>query len=656
LALALGFFRFIVVFLLAFFLLKPLLRSVDRDVQKPIVVIAQDDSKSLVVGKDSTYYRGAYQEQLKQLQLSLEGDYEVRSYRFGDHVENGIDSLKFRDQLTDFSLMMDEINTRYSGRNLGAVIIASDGLYNKGSNPVYAYKKLNVPVYTIALGDTTVNRDVLIAEVAANRLAYLGNKFPVQILTEARKAPGENATVTVSRNGQVLYTEPLSFTGEHFFKTVNVTLDATTVGLQKYSVDISSVKNEITTLNNHADIFIDVLDSRQKVLILAAVPHPDVAALREAIQSNEGYSVDVSLVKDFSGDISKYNLVIFHQLPSFGNIGLGQVRSTLERKIPALFVWGSATDYRVFNELNLGYSLSDYRNNTTDAGGVIAPGFTLFTVSDELAPLVRMMPPLAVPFGEFNYSPGVSVLAQQQVGTINTQQPLISFNSVDGLKAGLISGEGIWRWKLYSFRESGSHELFNELVTKSVQYLASKEDKSLFRVTGKNDFPENEHVIFEAELYNASYEPVMDREISMKLKNEKGEEFSYQFSPAGVGYRLDAGSLPVGNYSYVAMATSDGKPQKENGEFSVSPLQFEMVKTIADHRLLNQFAVENQGAMVYPSDMSKLSEYIRNKKEVVPIVYETRTLTDLINYSWLLVLMLLLLGAEWLLRKRAGTY
>jgi len=233
---------------------------------------------------------------------------------------------------------------------------------------------------------------------------------------------------------------------------------------------------------------------------------------------------------------------------------------------------------------------------------------------------------------------------------------LSAFNEVQGNKFGFILGEGLWRWKSAAFQQSESHDSFNELITKSVQYLASKEDKSLFRVNGKNDFLENEDVVFDAELYNASYEPISGKEISMQIRNEEGKEFTYQFSSSGDLYQLNAGRLSVGNYSYEAKASSEGNVWVERGEFSVSPLQMEIINTIADHRLLNQFARENNGVMVYPNQMQKLVDEITNKKEIVSVSYENKQLDELINFRWLAVLILILLSTEWLLRKRAGTY
>ena len=656
LATGLGILRFVCVTLISLFLLKPLIKTIERTVEKPIIVIAQDNSQSLVVGSDSSYYNNEYKNQLAEFTASFGEDYDVRTFTFGEQVREGIDSLNFDEQLTDYSNFLEEIYTRFSGRNLGAVVIASDGLYNKGSNPVHSYKKLNVPVYTIALGDTTIHKDALIANVAANRLAYLGNKFPMEIIVEGRKAAGETVTLTVSRKGNTLYSQTIPFTEERSFQKVALTLDAGEVGLQRYTVSITRLQDEITYANNGKDIFIDVLDSRQKVLVLAYAPHPDLQAIRSAISENESYQVDVQLAKEFNGSLQDYSMVIWHQLPGMGGIGSSLMTTAIEKKIPGLFVWGAATDFNAFNALSLGVSLGNYRSNTTDIQGSMQDAFTTFNWETSFPSLIRMLPPLQVPFGDLSFSPGIQTAIVQQVGTIKTTKPLIAFNEIRESKFGFILGEGLWRWRSTCFQQSESHDSFNELITKSVQYLAAKDDKSLFRVNAKNDFTENEDIVFDAELYNASYEAVSGREISMKIKNDEGKEFNYLFSANGDLYRLNAGRLPVGNYSYEARASSEGNVLSERGEFSVSPLQLEIINTIADHRLLNQFARENNGMMVRAGDMKTLTDEIRAKKEIVSVSYENKQLDELINVRWLCALILILLSTEWLLRKRAGTY
>src|SRR5688500_3869713 len=114
LASVLGILRFVCVTLLAFFLLKPLIRTINRNVEKPVIVIAQDDSQSLIVGKDSAFHQDAYKRQLNDLVSQFGDNYEIRTYRFGNSVHEGIDSLQYNEKLTDFSGLLDEVYNKYS--------------------------------------------------------------------------------------------------------------------------------------------------------------------------------------------------------------------------------------------------------------------------------------------------------------------------------------------------------------------------------------------------------------------------------------------------------------------------------------------------------------------------------------------------------------
>ncbi len=652
----LGALRFSAITVLCFFLLKPLIKTIDREVEKPIIVIAQDNSESIGATGKTEYYKNEYLAKLRKVKEQLGDDYEVVEYAFGHQVSEGLDSISFNEKQTDFTALFRTLANNYSGRNLGALVLASDGIYNKGSNPLYGYQKLNAPVYTIALGDTTVYRDVLIREVNANRLAYLNNRFPIAVTIEGRKTAGETVNVTLSTKGNVVFSESITFSGDRSFKNLEIFQEATSIGLQKYTLQVTSVSNELTILNNRKDFFIDVLDSRQKVLLLAASPHPDVNALREAISNNDAYSVDTKLASNFSGNLSEYNLVIFHQLPSMNGQGSTLVKNALNGGINSLFIWGANTDFRTFNELNTGFALNDYRTTSTEVYSSLMEGFTLFQTDEVTEGLIQNLPPLSIPFGSFSNSNGASIFVQQRVGQILTGKPLIAFNRINETKVGLIAGEGVWRWRISAFRQFESHENFDALITKMVQYLAAKEDKSLFRVTGAGDFAENEAIVFNAELYNASYEPILDKEIKMSITDETGKEFSFAFSTTDGRYKLNAGSLPVGNYRYLATTVSEGLTLKENGEFSVSPLQAELTNLVADHRMLQQLANENDGQLLSENEVDKIADIIRARKDIISVSYENKQLDDLINFHWLLLIVLLLLSAEWLLRKRAGTY
>ena len=655
----LGVFRFVTLSILAILLVRPLIKTIERDIEAPIILIAQDNSESIAQTADSAFYTSTWKQNLEQLATKLESQYQVVRYTFGDALngETRFDSVDYSAKVTDFSKLLDGLYNRHSNRNIGAVVIASDGIYNAGADPVYAGKKLNAPVYTVALGDTTPKRDLRIVEANANRLAYLGNRFPIQIVSEAQKAAGMLTRITIEHNGQTVYSESLTIGNDYLLDTRTAILEARGSGLQRYTIRIEGVKNEVTLVNNRRDVYIDVLENRQKVLILAAAPHPDIAALRKSIESNENYQGTVATAQEFTGKINDYSLVVFHQIPSQSGFGNAFLAERLVASQPFLVVVGAETNLQGFNSLKLGYSFVGARGNaSTDVQAVASKGFSLFTLDDEANRMIRDFPPLAVPFGDLESAPGSVPLLLRRIGPIETETTLVGFNQVNGVKFGLIAGEGIWRWRLVQFLKNGNHTRFDKLMSSMVQYLASRDDRRQFRVTAPRDVRENERIIFTAEVYNAAYEIITDPEVQLELRNANDEVYTFGFGRSGNGYRADLGTLPAGDYTWLAKTSVGGKIIEERGELTLTALQLESARMEADHGLLNRLAQENGGALYTPDQLDALAQAILSSEDLVTVSYERTKLSDAIHLWVILVILLALLSLEWLLRKWSGTY
>ncbi|HEV7232071.1 MAG TPA: hypothetical protein VGO45_12115, partial [Bacteroidia bacterium] len=351
--------RFVSVSAIAFLLLNPLLKTIFREVEKPVIVIAQDNSRSIVIGKDSSYMRGEYKKQLAKLADELSDKFELRFYTFGEKLKEipvpdaSHDEIDFGDKETDMSSFFEEMETRYSNRNLGAVIFASDGLFNKGLNPVFSSSRLKAPLFTVALGDTNVRKDLILSKVIHNRLAYLGDKFQMEVVVNARQCKGMTSMLTVRKGENTLFSQRIDISTENYNRTIPLELEARESGLQRYHIRLSPVKGELSLVNNAQDVFVEVLDGRQKILILADAPHPDVAALKLAIENNRNYEVDAFPVKDFDGKLNSYNLIILHQLPS-RNTSPKLMNDVLHAETPLLFVVGNETNLPAFNSLQTG--------------------------------------------------------------------------------------------------------------------------------------------------------------------------------------------------------------------------------------------------------------------------------------------------------------
>lgn len=651
--------RFITVTILSMLLLSPLLKSIVTNTQKPIIVLAQDESESVGAALSSGQ-RPAYQSAFQKLANDLSKQYDVKQYAFGNEMREGI-PFKYADKITNLSEVLTNVYDLYSNQNLGAIVLATDGIYNEGSNPVYLNTKITAPIYTVALGDTTIKKDVILKRVFNNKIAYLGDKFSVQIDITAQNSAGSATSLSVYKvegaATRKLQQLPVNIDRNDFFTTRELVLDADQAGVQRYRIVLSAVPGEASSANNSKDIFVEVLDARQKILILANSPHPDISAIRQMIESNKNYQVEIAFINSLTKNVGSYDFVILHQLPSRNNDAASVLATLQNKRIPRLFIAGIQTNFSRLNQIQSLVNIQSDGRNTNDVQGRIAPAFNNFTISDRLINELPNFPPLTAPFGEFKAAAGASVLLYQRIGKVDTRYPLLVLGEELGVKTGVLCAEGLWKWRLFDYLQNQNHELFSEVVGKSVQFLSVKEDKRKFRVTpSKNIFNENEIVYFDAELYNDNYELINEPDATIIISNADRKEFNFTFNKTGRAYTLNAGIFPVGNYTYRAAVNYNGQNLSTTGQFSVQPIQLELFETTANHNLLRQLSDKFGGAMVYPNQMTSITNLIEQKGTVKPVIYQTAKTRPVINLKWIFFLLLFLLTGEWFLRRYFGAY
>jgi hypothetical protein len=649
-------FRFLSITLIAFMLLSPMFRSFFRNYEKPLIIIAQDNTESINIGEDSAWFNDEYPEKIAAMIAQLEHNYTVRTYSFGDEVSEGLD-FDYKGKQTDISALFDEVLTRYANRNVGAMLLASDGLYNKGINPVYSSGRIKFPVYTLALGDTSIHKDLFLRRVNFNRIAFLGNMFPIEVTIGANMCAGQSSLLTVSSGGSTLFSKNIQFETNHYSENVEILLEAKTPGMQRYRINIRPLEGEISIVNNTQDIFIEVLDTKQKILILSEAPHPDIAALKEAIESNQTSEVTQSVFDRFTGNIREYNLLILHQLPSARFDVSNIIREAGNNEIPILYVLGTQSSVTRFNTINTGMQIVASSALFNEAKPALNMDFSLFTIADDTRNAIEKFPPLTAPFGEIKTQMSVNTLFYQQIGSLVTGYPLVMFNDdATNMKTGVIAGEGLWRWRMTNFQQNENHNAFNELFSKTVQYLSLKTDRSYFRVSGENNFLENQPVILDAEVYNQSYELINTPEVEITIKNSSGDSYPFVFGKTANAYQLNAGVLPVDNYTYTASVRVGENLYRYQGEFSVSPLNIEAMNIIADHNLLFRIAGRHDGKMIYPSQVEEFPQMIESRDDIRTIIFTEKRFNELINLFWVFLLIMALLSTEWFIRKRSGSY
>lgn len=660
--------RTLSLFALFVLLLNPILKYAFTHIEKPQIVIAQDNSESIKYAFldenrtfDSLKFE-AYSKQIHTLKKKLEEKFEVNIIHFSNVIRNEM-NFDLSGKATNFSNLLNDINTQYTGQNLNSLIIASDGIYNKGINPLYNDLKTDFSIYTLGLGDTSSRKDLRINKINFNPIVYLDNDFALEALIGSNNYKG-NTSIKIekfdSTNKKITIAKKTIRLDNNFQnKKERFIINAAEKGMQHFRVSLTLLEGEEIVNNNSRDVFIEVIDNRQRILILSEFPHPDINAYQAAISNNKSFHIEYENLNNLTTDISNYDLVILYQIPSIKNKASHLLSQLKLNKTPLLFVIGnnSNNELNYINSIQKGVTISPYSNQYNEVNPFYNPDFLLFKIDKKTLFTLNHLPPLTSPASVFVANPSLKTFIYQKIGSVNTDYPLFAFYETQNEKHGYIIGEGFWKWRIHDYLINGDHQVTNELISKVVQYMALKTDKRKFRVKSiKHHYVENEEIEFSAKLFNDSYELINDPEIEIILKSTSGQEYPFQFKRTTNAYELNIGSLPKDIYKYHAKTSFNNQNYLLKGEISVSPIQLESLNPQANHALLKQLALNFDGDFQTLNEIDSFTNNILNRSDIKPITYTKYKTNSIINILWLFFLLILPISLEWFLRKWFGSY
>jgi hypothetical protein len=649
--------RFLSVAVISFLLLAPLFKSINETTQKPIIILAQDYSLSLK-NAYSEKELNALNSKIKDAASKLAKKYSVQSFSFGGIVKSGL-SDSFNLKSSNMSSVFDMVNSIYDNKQIAGIIISSDGIYNEGANPDYTEHHNLAPIYTIALGDTSIRKDVFINNIYHNNIAFLKDKLNIKADIVAKNCKNEKIIVELSEydpkaQKSIIGRQKLSINSNDFFTTIIFNFDLKSPGVKRYSIRINGLPGEISHRNNIRDFFIEVIDSRTEVLIFANSPHPDITAIKDLLLSKKNYNVNVK----YSGeniDVKKYDCIVFHNLPSSKNNLNTILPNVQEGNIATFFVLGNQTNINQFNNVQSLLKISNFTNNQNEVQAVQNKDFTLFTLPDIQQPGIINFPPLLAPFGTYSLTPESSVLYWQKIKNINTSYPLVVFSSNDKFKTGVLAASNFFKWKLFEYQQTGSNNLTKAIIDQAIQYLTIKKDKSQWQVNTNNKvYDESENIIFTGELYNDNFQQINEPEAFLKIRDSKNKEYDFTFTRVENYYEIDAGVFPPGVYNYIASVENGGKKHTKKSQFTIVAKDLEFYDMLANHSLLNKMSSKSNGQMYFEKNIDQLVDKL-NKQVVKPVIYSSENTKHLLDYKILFFLILLLLTTEWAIRKLFGS-
>lgn len=647
--------RAVLAFLLAFLLLGPIVKQVTNETEKPLFVILRDNSESITETTDSATLNEIDQSLRATRQALEDKGYNVVET---DLAGNESDTWTFTETQSNLTDGLRRVTARYEGQNIAGVIFVSDGIFNAGLSPAYA--SFNFPVYSVGVGDTTQRTDLTLRNVAYNKIAYEGNKFPVRAEVLLSGISGNDVTVSLIHRGKVLDRETKN-SGNNQLVTFDFEPLADEQGIQKLDIQVEVLQGEYNIKNNKSSIFVEVVSGKKKILVVAPAPHPDIKALRAVIEKNSNYEFLLHIPglheqQPATMQPEDIDLVIFDQAPDLRGRTRDVFQKFAQSKSSLLLLLGTQSDLQALARANMPVQFQIPPRDFDQVTPVTNLNFSNFTLSPDVNTIVPDFPPVSVHFGKLQIPLSATPLLFQKVGSVTTDKPLLAVDIQNDRKIGLMLGEGFWRWRLHEYEKTETTAAFDELFGKLMQFLSTTDDRRRFRSYPiKQEFSDTEAVVFESQLYNDIFEPIYGNTVTIELTNDAGRrtEYTYATSPGNTRYQI--GGLTEGVYRYRAHTNVDGKTEEVRGEFAVVERLVELQNLTADFNLLRKVSANTGGSFHNASEVDALTNRLQ-QTEATGVIHSQEVYDALINLKWVFFMLVLIAGLEWFLRKYYGSY
>ncbi len=637
--------RSIVVFLSLLLLLMPTITVSNHVVEQPIALLLQDNSRSagIALGADTTTYR----KNVTALAEKLGGKYKVVEWGFGSRVQT--DSFyQYWQGATDISMALARAQEFFGMQNLGAIVLATDGRFNQGLNPMYQQLGLHSSLYTVALGDSARQRDLRIARTYANKVVALNSSFEVRADIVGELCKGYNNSVVIKEEGETLQSTPIVINADKFDRSVSFTLKASKKGLHHYTIQAPEWDGEQNVANNRKELFVEVADEQKNILIAAAAPHPDVNAIKEALSQIESYKVTVCQADNMPESLTGYDVVVLHGLPA---PGANVAAKVLAAKKPLWVIVSAQTDITAFNSLQPLTHATTQPAMPHDVVGLFNTSFNTFSLPQQIQTITDKMPPLLTVSGAVNAGPGSNALFRQRVGVGGEPNPVWTLQQ-GAVPTALLMGEGLWRWRLHEYKNFNDHTVIDECIRQTIAFLAANNnDKPFSVVMPKYLWSDQEPVSLNAYLLNANNEQVNTADVQLTITDSAGRKQDFSFERSGTGYKLNIGIWAGGVYTYSAKAAYNDKTLTANGSFVIESVPLELMESGADYALLYGLAKKYNGGFVTAANVGSLYDSIIKNDRIKPLIITNTESAPLVDRKWFFFVLLAFAVVEWLLRK-----
>ena len=632
--------RSLVFFLLMLVLLNPSITKESIINQKAKLSVLVDNSSSITFFKKDSLVHAILQNFKTHKKLNKR--FDINYYSFGNLFQQS-DSFSFDENQTDISMPLERISKIQKNAS-NAIVLLSDGNQTIGND--YQYTSIKDPVFPVVIGDTTKYQDVKIAQINVNRYSFINNQFPVESILQYEGTQTIKLRYSLENNGKIIFSERINFSEKNNSHILKTFIKASKEGTNFFTSKIEYLENEKNVVNNSKNFSVEVIDKQSEILIVSSFYHPDLGALKKAIESDKQRKVTIRIVDNKNIQLNNYQLVVLYQPNNKFNIIIDQLNSN---KSSFMLITGSKTDWLFLNNKSLGINKKNI-NQLENYSARFYNGFLNFSQKNIG---FENFPPLIDYYGETTVSIPHQTLLYQSINGFSSQNPLLATANHNNQKKVFLFGEGLWKWRSSSFLKNDSFQYFDEFIGNLVQYASNKKIRNRLDLDINSFYNANSSIQIGAFYVDENYQ-FDDRAtilFTIKNKNSKKKQ-TFPFSLSGSSYQLELTSLEAGEYEYTIEV--DGRNISKKGTFKVNEFLVEEQFTNANSYKLELLAQKTAGKLYFEDKYRLVIDDLTNDTRFSTIQKSKKTIDKLVNWQWLMLLIIGLLSLEWFIRKYIG--
>lgn len=629
------FFRAIVLSILGFFLLQPYVFTQQEQKYPSTIVFALDASESVVqaFGKDSLQQLA---QQLKQIKIP---NTQVALHYFGGEVLDTLPQQSLK--TTDFSKLFNYTNNAYPSGSLGALVVLSDGIINQG-NPITQLAHIDCPVYPILIGDSSVQQSITIQHLIHNPTTYLNNEFPLEFQVLLKNYRKQSFQLEVYFADSLVQQKQISSKNKLEWLNHSTFIKAVNEGVHAIKIVVKNKQNQIVKTKTS---WIKVLNQKKQLAFVYAQAHPDIAALKGIVKTNDQFEFkDIDLKKDVADQLINIDVLIIH-----GNIPpQNPIWKIVEsKKINFLFI---PNPFESYNYQNPYFTLHNNPNFIQEVFAYPNHQNAIVTLNSQK---FNLLPPLFSAKTTAVIQGTPIPLLYSKIGLVETKQALLHLSKFDEQKFGVFYANGFWKWALQEVNTGDNKEkAVNYLMLNVLNFLSLTTQNDRLSVKFPENSYENEQLKVQAHYYDLNYQKPPNAQLTIRIQSDNIQRTA-SFNFVNQQHQVNVGNLPPGLYSYKVSALYQTDSLTVNGKFTVMEQKIELEDLEARWNDLAYLAKKQDGETFLPHQIKDLEAALKNQS-YFETNFTKQQKTDLLDWWIFYVLVVLLLVLEWTFRRYYG--